>query len=88
MSKAADTVKAKYGPDFYRNIGSKGGKVRNPNKGFGYKPTNSEEVSGRQRASIVGRKGGYSKSPIKGSLIDSDGSVSYNIPVHFMKKEF
>lgn len=47
--KAAMTNKTRYGDDFYKNIGQKGGLKKNPNKGFG---------SSKYRASIAGRKGG------------------------------
>jgi len=47
--KTAITSKAKYGEDYYKNIGSKGGKVKNPLKGFG---------SNRKLASSAGSKGG------------------------------
>lgn len=33
--KAARSIKQIYGEDFYKNIGSIGGKVCNPKKGFG-----------------------------------------------------
>lgn len=47
--RAAKSNKERYGEDFYKNIGEKGGKVRSPLKGFG---------GDRERASIAGRKGG------------------------------
>jgi len=47
--KTAITNKAKYGEDYYKNIGSKGGKKKNPLKGFG---------SNRELASAAGSKGG------------------------------
>lgn len=46
--KCAATNKLKHGEDFYKRIGSKGGKVKNPNKGFG---------SSHERAVAAGRKG-------------------------------
>ena len=33
--KTRETIFAKYGKDFYKNIGAIGGKVENPKKGFG-----------------------------------------------------
>jgi general stress protein YciG len=47
--QAAQTNKELYGEDFYRIQGAKGGRVKNPNKGFG---------SDRKRASEAGRVGG------------------------------
>lgn len=55
--RAAETNKAKNGEDFYKRIGSMGGKAKNPNKGFG---------SDRERARLAGTKGGYiSRRPKK-----------------------
>ena len=50
--KAATTNKDKHGKDFYTRIGSLGGKVKSPLKGFG---------SDRSRAAEAGRKGGSAK---------------------------
>lgn len=46
--KCADTNKLKHGEDFYKRIGSQGGKACNPNKGFG---------SSHERAVAAGHKG-------------------------------
>lgn len=46
--KCAATNKMKHGEDFYKRIGAKGGKVKNPNKGFG---------SNHERAVAAGYKG-------------------------------
>lgn len=46
--KCAATNKLKHGDDFYKQIGSQGGKAKNPNKGFG---------SSHDRAVAAGRKG-------------------------------
>lgn len=47
--KAAATNKAKYGDDFFRNIGRSGGHWKSPTKGFG---------SNKEAAKEAGRKGG------------------------------
>lgn len=47
--KCAATNRLMHGDDFYKRIGSKGGKVKNPNKGFGFS---------HERAVAAGRKGG------------------------------
>ena len=47
--KTAITNKAKYGEDYYKNIGKSGGKKKNPLKGFG---------SNRKLASTAGKLGG------------------------------
>lgn len=46
--KCAATNKLKHGEDFYKRIGAIGGKVKNPNKGFG---------SNHERAVAAGYKG-------------------------------
>lgn len=57
---AAATNKAKYGDDFYGSIGSKGGKAKNPNKGFGHDDrTRLQKLFRRpKRAALAGSKGG------------------------------
>ena len=47
--KAAETNRKRYGSEFYKAIGAKGGKTKNPNKGFG---------GDRELARIAGSKGG------------------------------
>lgn len=46
---ASTTNKKRHGADFYARIGSIGGSVKSPNKGFG---------SNRKLASLAGAKGG------------------------------
>lgn len=50
--KCAATNRFKHGDDFYKRIGSQGGKAKNPNKGFG---------SSHERAVAAGRKGRIQK---------------------------
>ena len=47
--KRVATIKARYGDDFFVNLGRKYGKVHNPKKGFGSNPELAKEA---------GRKGG------------------------------
>lgn len=54
--KCAATNKLKHGDDFYKRIGAKGGKVKNPNKGFG---------SNHERAVAAGYKGYNQKTKSK-----------------------
>ena len=49
-SKARDTIYQIHGKDYFKRIGSMGGKARNPLKGFG---------SNQERAIAAGRKGGH-----------------------------
>lgn len=59
--KARERNLEKYGPDFYKRIGSKGGKS---GKGPGYKggfassEVGDDGLTGKQRAKIAGAKGG------------------------------
>lgn len=55
--KAAKTNKEKHGEDFYKRIGSKGGK-RSRNGGFASGKVGEDGLTGAQRARIAGRKGG------------------------------
>lgn len=54
--KTAKTNKERYGEDFFRNIGAKGGSVKNSKKGFGSNPA---------LARVAGRKGGLHRWPKK-----------------------
>lgn len=56
-AKAASTNKRKYGEDFYKTIGVKGGSVKNNAKGFG---------SNRELARTAGAKGGRISRRTKG----------------------
>lgn len=49
--KAADTNRKKHGDDFYKKISSMGGKVKNPNKGFG-----SMSPERRREVALKGRR--------------------------------
>lgn len=57
--KAAATNKLIYGEDFYARIGAKGGSRSTPYGGFGSKKIGPDGLTGLQRASIVGVKGGH-----------------------------
>ena len=59
--KAAETIKAKYGPDFYRINGRKGGKISRTG-GFASNKIGKDGLTGRQRASLVGSIGGFAAS--------------------------
>ena len=52
MRKTAETIKKRYGKDYYARIGKEGGKAKNPKKGFGSNP---------ELASRVGKIGGSRK---------------------------
>lgn len=56
-AKAAATNKAKYGPDFYRNIGRKGG-ANSHTGGFASEVVGKDGLTGYERAKIAGAKGG------------------------------
>lgn len=56
--KAAATNKAKYGDDFYKRMGSKGG-ARSTTGGFASDKVGADGLTGRQRASLAGAIGGF-----------------------------
>lgn len=55
--KAAATNRAKYGPDFYSNIGRKGG-TNGHDGGFAAKGLGKDGLTGPERAKIYGSVGG------------------------------
>lgn len=55
--KAAATNKAKYGDNFYSNLGKMGGRNGHTG-GFASDKVGKDGLTGRQRASLVGRDGG------------------------------
>ena len=55
--RASQTNKAKYGEDFYANIGREGGK-NGTSGGFASDVIGKDGLTGKQRARVVGEKGG------------------------------
>ena len=55
--KTAQTIKEKWGTDFYREIGRKGGKNGHTG-GFASNVIGRDGLTGKERARIAGRKGG------------------------------
>lgn len=55
--KAAITNKTKYGKDFYREIGRKGGR-NGKTGGFASERKGADGLTGRERARLAGTKGG------------------------------
>lgn len=55
--KAAATNKAKYGKEFYANIGRKGGSNGHTG-GFASEEPGKDGLTGPERAKIAGKKGG------------------------------
>lgn len=55
--QASNTNKTKYGADFYKRIGTIGGK-KSRNGGFGSDKIGPDGLTGRERARIAGRVGG------------------------------
>lgn len=53
--KAALTNKLKHGPDFYANIGRRGGIVSGIPKGFALMPTDKVKAAGRKGGAISKR---------------------------------
>lgn len=54
---AAKTNKRKYGADFYKKIGAKGGQLGTTG-GFASAIIGADGLTGRERAKVVGVKGG------------------------------
>lgn len=54
---AARTNKERYGSDFYKRIGAEGGK-RGRTGGFASDKVGKDGLTGRERARLVGAKGG------------------------------
>lgn len=55
--KASETNKKKYGEDFYKQIGAKGGRNGNTG-GFASQEVGSDGLTGQERARLAGAKGG------------------------------
>ena len=55
--KTAQTIKEKWGTDFYREIGRKGGKNGHTG-GFASDVIGRDGLTGKERARIAGKKGG------------------------------
>lgn len=55
--KAAETNKRIHGPDFYREIGRRGGR-NGVSGGFASKSVGKDGLTGVERARVAGRKGG------------------------------
>lgn len=51
----AEKIKAKYGDDYFKKLGSRGGKKANPNKGFGCSVAGKDGLTGRDRAVLAGQ---------------------------------
>ena len=62
--KAGKTNKERHGADFYKRIGSIGGKASNTG-GFASKKVGKDGLTGRQRASLAGAIGGFKSKRVK-----------------------
>lgn len=76
-AKAALTIKKKHGEDFYKRIGSKGGR-NGTTGGFASDKVGEDGLTGRQRASIAGAIGGFKsrRGPAKKDLEEEIRKVS------------
>lgn len=54
----AERLKKRYGEDYYKEIGKKGGLVKGHNKGFASKNIGKDGLTGFERAKKMGRRGG------------------------------
>lgn len=62
-----ETIIAKYGKDFFKNIGKKGGSRGSAGKGFSSIRKDENGLTGSERARIAGRKGGLARKDNNGS---------------------
>ena len=70
--KARQTNLEKYGPDFYKTIGKRGGQM-GVSGGFASDKVGADGLTGSERARIAGSKGG-TKSKRKGTIfVERDG---------------
>lgn len=71
--KAAATIKEKYGENFYREIGRKGGQL-GVNGGFACLERGSDGLTGPERARILGAKWGRisKRGPAKNKRVKID----------------
>lgn len=61
-AKAVATIQAKYGKDFFKNIGAKGGRNGrgiNYTGGFASDKVGEDGLTGRERARLAGAIGGF-----------------------------
>ena len=73
--KAALTNKLRHGDNFYKRIGREGGQ-RSCNGGFASDKVGGDGLTGRERAKIVGAKGG--KKSIRGSSYETKRKIEAN----------
>ena len=65
--KAAQTIRAKHGRDFYVRIGQKGG-AKSKNGGFASQKIGKDGLTGIQRAKLAGARGGSKSKRSKDSV--------------------
>ena len=65
--KAAETNKKKYGNDYYKRLGAKGGSRKTPTSGFGSPKRGPDGLTGPERARVVGSLGGLISSQKRGA---------------------
>lgn len=59
--KMSETIKSKYGLDFWQKVGARGGR-KGTTGGFASNKVGADGLTGKQRASLVGQKGGRKSS--------------------------
>jgi hypothetical protein len=56
--KATETIRKRYGADFYQRVGKMGG-AKSRTGGFGSKKVGADGLTGQERAKKAGRLGGH-----------------------------
>lgn len=75
-AKAAKAIREKYGEDYYKKIGAVGGS-RSSNGGFASDKVGKDGLTGKQRAKIMGAKGGSISRRGQKAVKNIFGKVKY-----------
>lgn len=70
--KTAETIKKRYGKDYYAKMGKKGGKISTTG-GFASDKVGKDGLTGKERAAIAGAKGGKAKKHFKKKEVEQNG---------------
>lgn len=71
MSRIADALKAKYGENYFSELGKRGGAKGSEGKGFASKKVGADGLTGAERAKLAGAK----SRKIKVTKIDHEEEI-------------